>query len=216
MSPDGKQIAFHSLAKGNRDVYVMDANGGNLRAVVSTPAEELTPFWKPDGSGLLFLIFPDSLFQVDVDAAGNWGKPKFVFSKAMFGAFAPDRQHVAVFGPTSGAVCPTCAPGLYIGDAHFGSWKKLPEGKIAETAASAGSMIFSRDSRHLYLSVREKDGTAGIWQVSINGDPERRLVHLSDPSRQFYRMSLDVDDRNFYFTIGDRQSDVWTMELKKQ
>jgi hypothetical protein len=63
----------------------------------------------------------------------------------------------------------------------------------------------------LYLSVREKDGTASIWQLAINGDPERRLVHLSDASRQFYRMSLDVDDKNFYFTIGDRQSDIWTM-----
>jgi hypothetical protein len=105
---------------------------------------------------------------------------------------------------------------MYVGDQNFSNWKPVAAGKIIETLASAGTTAFSRDSRHLYLSVREKDGTAGIWQRAINGDPERRLVRLSDPSRQFYRMSLDVDDKNFYFTIGDRQSDIWTMELKKQ
>jgi hypothetical protein len=43
-----------------------------------------------------------------------------------------------------------------------------------------------------------------------------RLVHFTDPAQQFYRTSLDADSKNFYFTFGDRQSDVWTMELKKK
>jgi TolB protein len=216
MSPDGKQIAFHSLAKGNRDIYLMDANGGNLTPIVATPAEELSAIWKRDGTGLVFLIFPDSTFQLDRNAAGNWGKPKFVMSKAIFGGFSPDGQHMVVAGLEPGVICQTCQAGVYLGDQHFGNWKLIPPQKIIPAIASPGSFAFSRDSRHLYLSVREKDGTASIWQLAINGDPERRLVHLSDASRQFYRMSLDVDDKNFYFTIGDRQSDIWTMELKKQ
>jgi hypothetical protein len=64
--------------------------------------------------------------------------------------------------------------------------------------------------------VREADGTSSIWQIPVNGDPERRVLHFSDPNRQLYRSTFDVFGRNFYFTIGDRQSDVWTMELKKQ
>jgi hypothetical protein len=64
--------------------------------------------------------------------------------------------------------------------------------------------------------IREKDGTSSIWQFPINGDPERRLMHFTDPTRQFYRPVLDLDSANFFLVLGDRQSDIWTMELKKQ
>jgi hypothetical protein len=64
--------------------------------------------------------------------------------------------------------------------------------------------------------VREADGTSAIWQIPINGDEERRVIHFTDPLRQLYRSTFDVFNNRFYFTIGDRQSDIWTMELKKQ
>lgn len=64
--------------------------------------------------------------------------------------------------------------------------------------------------------MREKDGTSSIWQIALNGDPEVRLIHLTDPQRQFYRTTIGVDAKYFYFNLGDRQSDIWTMELKKQ
>ena len=49
----------------------------------------------------------------------------------------------------------------------------------------------------------------------MDGKSEARVLHLTDPSRQLYRTILDADLKNFYFTIGERQSDIWTMELKK-
>ncbi len=88
--------------------------------------------------------------------------------------------------------------------------------KLGKVIQSPGGVTWSVDSRHVFLVTREKDGTSSIWQIPVNGDEEKRVLHLTDPSRQFYRTSLDVDSKNFYFTIGDRQSDIWTMELKKQ
>jgi hypothetical protein len=64
--------------------------------------------------------------------------------------------------------------------------------------------------------MREKDGSSSIWQLPVNGDQARRLVHLKDPAHQFYRMNLDADTKSFYFPLGNRQSDIWTMELKKK
>ncbi len=69
---------------------------------------------------------------------------------------------------------------------------------------------------HMFVSMRETDGTSSIWQLPVNGNPEMRLVHFTDPTRQLYRLGLSVDSRNFYFTLGDRESDIWTMEVKKQ
>jgi len=60
-SPDGKRIAFvvaeNFLDKGksNADVYVMNADGSDLRRLTSDPATDNSPRWSPDGKSLLFV-----------------------------------------------------------------------------------------------------------------------------------------------------------------
>ena len=115
-----------------------------------------------------------------------------------------------------GAVCATCKGGLYMLDAGGTNPRPIDVPLMTQAMSSPGPFVFSRDSKHAYVPIREKDGTAAIWQLPISGDPERRLIHFSDPTRQPFRTTLDTDSKNFYFTLGDRQSDIWTMELKKQ
>ncbi|MEO8192370.1 MAG: protein kinase [Gemmatimonadales bacterium] len=214
-SPDGKEIAFHSLLKGNRDIYVMDASGGNLTVVTATPSEELAAVWLPDGSGLFYGALPDSFYQIKRQGTspGRWGPPKFLGRIAL--AVSPDgRQTMA--GAIRGIVCPDCEGGLYLVSPDLKDHRRIATPQIDKVIQAPGQFLWSRDSQHAFVVLREKDGTSSIWQIPVNGDPERRLLHLTDPNRQFYRTNLDADSANFYFNIGDRQSDVWTMELKKQ
>lgn len=53
-SPDGRQIAFSSDRDGNREIYVMDADGANVRRLTDHPAWDGHPYWSPDGSRILF------------------------------------------------------------------------------------------------------------------------------------------------------------------
>lgn len=54
-SPDGKQIAFSSLAPdGNRDIYMIDSSGGSLHRITTDPLEEGRPNWSRDGRSLYF------------------------------------------------------------------------------------------------------------------------------------------------------------------
>ncbi len=46
-SADGKSLAFTSHQNGNWDIYVMNADGGGLRQVTSSPADEYAPGWMP-------------------------------------------------------------------------------------------------------------------------------------------------------------------------
>ncbi len=92
----------------------------------------------------------------------------------------------------------------------------IPFPEFDRIVASPGPVVWSSDSKHAYLQMREVDGTSSIWQLPVNGDVGKRVLHLTDPGRQFYRTNLDIDKDHFYFPLGDRQSDVWTMELKKQ
>jgi hypothetical protein len=53
-SPDGKQIAFDSFARGNH-IFVMDANGENLRQLTSGSERSFALGWSGDGKQILFI-----------------------------------------------------------------------------------------------------------------------------------------------------------------
>lgn len=72
-SPDGKQITF---VRGNFSsdgrLWVMDADGGNPRAVssVGLSVRYSTPSWSPDGSQIAFTTFSLDLALVNADGTG--------------------------------------------------------------------------------------------------------------------------------------------------
>jgi Tol biopolymer transport system component len=60
-SPDGKEIAFISNKNGSYDLFIMNADGSNVRYLVSLTArgdleiiEALSISWSPDGSKIVF------------------------------------------------------------------------------------------------------------------------------------------------------------------
>ena len=54
-SPDSKRLAFISMRGGSPDLYTIDRDGGNLRPVTDTPAEEYDVSWSPNGQFLMFV-----------------------------------------------------------------------------------------------------------------------------------------------------------------
>jgi Tol biopolymer transport system component len=53
-SPDGTRIAFDSTRSGNREVWVMDADGTDLQNVSDHAGQDYAPSWSPDGSEIVF------------------------------------------------------------------------------------------------------------------------------------------------------------------
>src|SRR5829696_5354179 len=80
-SPDGSQIAFASdraRSSGRTEIYVMDADGTNVRRVTTLPRKakfDLAPRFSPDGTKLVFTRYitdtgRSALFTVRVDGGG--------------------------------------------------------------------------------------------------------------------------------------------------
>ena len=68
-SPDGKQIAFSGGVRGNTepdDIYVMNADGSDLRQITSGSRVDLNATWSPDGTRIAFADLSGSLYVVDV------------------------------------------------------------------------------------------------------------------------------------------------------
>jgi Tol biopolymer transport system component len=53
-SPDGRRIAFDSNQEGGWDIFVIDADGGGSRHLVSGAGENLRPTWSVDGKWVYF------------------------------------------------------------------------------------------------------------------------------------------------------------------
>src|SRR5687768_10118363 len=53
-SPDGRRIAFNSDRSGSYNLYVMDADGGNVTRLTDHPGADYDPTWLPDGESMVF------------------------------------------------------------------------------------------------------------------------------------------------------------------
>jgi Tol biopolymer transport system component len=54
-SPDRSEIVFVSNRSGNFDLYVMNADGSNIRQLTET-AESESPVWTPDGQQIIYVL----------------------------------------------------------------------------------------------------------------------------------------------------------------
>ncbi len=66
-SPDGSEIVFSSDRGGSYDLFVMNADGSNLRQLTRTGTQdEVAPVWSPDGNSLACLCGPVDAIPYDI------------------------------------------------------------------------------------------------------------------------------------------------------
>ncbi len=97
-SPDGKMIAFTGQYDGNPDVYVMNADGSDIRRVTYHPGYDEVVGWHPEKNKVIFSSGRNSttrytkLFLISPDGTGI---EELIMYDAARGSFSPDGSKIA-------------------------------------------------------------------------------------------------------------------------
>lgn len=76
-----------------------------------------------------------------------------------------------------------------------------------------GRVDFSRDEAGVYFKSHDVMGRASFWYEPLGGGRPTLLVRFDDFARQSFRSNFAVGAGRFFFTINDRQSDVWVADV---
>jgi TolB protein len=98
-SPDCSLIAYQSKSAedGNRDIYVMAANGTGIRRITTHPAVDESPAWSPDGSEIAFASERsdgEAVWIIGVDGDGL-RRLTVGLARAFQPAWSPDGERIA-------------------------------------------------------------------------------------------------------------------------
>ncbi len=207
LSPDGRLLAYHSFRTGTRDIEVKPVDGGPAELVTNSPANEAFPEWSPDGRRLLFSdqTAPYAAAVLTRLGTGKWSQPDTVaYDTQVFGArWSADGQEVAYFAHDS------TAPGLRLVIVTLSSGATRTVARLA-----GGPGVYWAPDGRLYVKTHDARGRAYIWQV-IEGKPLRLMVRFPDLDRTSSRPDFAADRTHFYFTLEDRESDVFVADVTR-
>ncbi|QJR37534.1 BTAD domain-containing putative transcriptional regulator [Gemmatimonas groenlandica] len=215
-SPDGQWIAYYTFRGNVRRAAYVPAGGGTTRLVHPNDEalEEFSPAWTADGKGLLFFR-----------GSGQYGD-----------LYRTDRLDDTTWGPTRRVTTAGAGAASYIGDGRQIVYFSAPGTiRLADSSfrESTSRVLLSPDTRGPVMTTSGAvtgDGTAiivkgqdatgiGFWSYPLQngalGAP-RVLLRFDDPRRTSPRPEFTMDARFLYFTLTEREADVWSLQLERR
>jgi Tol biopolymer transport system component/DNA-binding SARP family transcriptional activator len=206
-SPDGRELAYYGFRQGQRRLFVIPADGGTPTAVVPDSGNQRFPDWSPDGRHLVYHSDRTGRFElyvVERHADGRWGASRQLTTEGGQDArWSPDgRAIVYVREPSLWLIAPDGgSPRRLIGTADP---TEVPTPLLAQWAPDGGT---------IYYKALDGDGRASFWSIPAEGGTPRLLARFDDPARPSSRAEFATDGARLYFTISERESDIWQMEV---
>lgn len=187
VSPDGAWIAFERWWVGSsQDLWLIRADGSDLRQLTVDPHREMVPSWLPGGDRLTFLSDRDGLGLYSLDL--ERGQERLLADlgvRADAVRLAPDGRRVAFHAPGEDGVLNVWVADLELTDLR----------QVTFDPELAGFPCWSPDGRELAVEVR-RGGTDTIAVVSADGGEPRPVT--AGPGRD-WPWSWSPDGRRIAF-----------------
>jgi len=195
LSPDRTRITFSSNRGGNFDLFVMDADGSNLRRVTMDAGGEGEPVWTPDGRQLVYTATRGTATQIAIiSVQGGESRLLTVASGGNHSpAISPDGRSVAFVSARDGN------PEIYAMTVEGTDQRRLTRTPVRES-----SPRFFRNGDLGYIAerggrskgsriMRLPWGAAGANQLFQTEDPAPALAISREGDRLAYLVGKIAD-----------------------
>ena len=181
LSPDGGRIAFEVLRNSKVNIWLADADGGNLRQLTDGTRDQ-RPVFSPDGNEVLFSrVEKESGYLYRISVSG--GQPTRI-SNLPLGFASSTRpggdvlcQYFDTKAGRGRIAIVSLQDGHLVRALDFPSWASQP--------------LFTPDGRGISY-VDDHDGASNIWYMPLQGGPSRKLTKFaSEEEIKAYVWSLD-------------------------
>ncbi|MDI6703486.1 MAG: hypothetical protein QME40_02275 [bacterium] len=86
-SSDGKKIVYTCWEKGYQDIFVMDVESKDIIPITHDKAQDITPSWLPDSSGIIFSSDRTGVYNLYIYSLK--GRKLYRITNVISGAFSP-------------------------------------------------------------------------------------------------------------------------------
>src|SRR5438132_1116845 len=157
------QIAFTSIRDGNREIYLMHADGTALVNLTNNPAQDEWPAWSPDGSKILFLSASDGRGEIYVMNADGSGVTQLTTMGTAFDpAWSPDGTKIAFDDGNE----------IYVINADGSGLRNITN----DPAHFDGTPVWSPDGSKIAFE-SNRDGNAEVYVMNADGSALRNLTN---------------------------------------
>lgn len=203
-SPEGERIAFDSRMRGNADVYVVGAQGGDAQLMAGSEWNEAVPSWSRDGKWIYY----------SSDQTGKWQLWKMPVDQK--GGAVQVTQEGGFLARES-----LDGKWLYYSkrEPWRGLWRKSVDGGKEELVVDLAESLWggwALSSEGLYwVEVPPKEKARIVFRAFVGG--KEKVVHTFAKSPVLWDGQLAVrgDGREVFFTQLDRSvSDLYRVEVR--
>jgi TolB protein len=206
-SPSGQEIAYYSFHNGTRELRVMSADGGAARPVVPLPRDQRFPGWSRDGMKLVFSSDETGrmeLYLVSRNSDSTWrAAQRLTFEGGAAGRWSPGGREIAFIR----------GDGIWMLTPRSGSSRQLLRVEDPASEPLPELLQWAPDGRSIYYKAFDLEGRSSIWAVPAKRGSPRLLIRFDDPVRQSGRPEFATDGHRLFFTLTERQADIWEMDL---
>ena len=221
-SPDGKRIVFASERDGHvqvkqgwptSEIYVMDADGGNLLNLTNNPHDDREPSWSPDGKRIVFMSDRDEpllyfdIYVMDADG-GNLQRLTENRKDDRDPSWSPDSKRIVFRARREGHFENKFAITyeIYVMDADGGNQQRLTENRKNDMFPS-----WSPDGKRITFA-SDRKGDLVNYDIYVMDTDGGNLQRLTENRVHDWYPSWSPDSKRIAFA-SDRKGDLQNFDI---